>query len=289
LSPLPYPSTMADLLNLVGFANRSLLWDRGTDVYNVKWEFLQRKKASDPDIGKSEFLGRFCSHFKEPPDFTHFNQRRHQTLTGLGAICVAMPTSSRLVIGLGLPHPTQSGFLLDRLTGCPYLPGSSVKGILRVAARLVASGDLEGDQTFWSLHLIEIFGPDVTNAGAARGAAEFYDALPVKWPRLEVDVLTPHYQDYYQDGKVPGDWDDPVPVPFLTVEPGTYFRFYFRAGEDARSEAARKLADLLNTALKWLGIGGKRSAGYGVLEFEASAMEVGKEGSDRRGKPLDGD
>ena len=66
----------------------------------------------------------------------------------------------------------------EKATGIPYLPGSSVKGVLRDAAR--AKGPPE-----WTKPKEEaIFGPDTNNADAHAGAAYFGDAklllLPVR-------------------------------------------------------------------------------------------------------------
>ncbi|HWO99019.1 MAG TPA: RAMP superfamily CRISPR-associated protein [Methylococcus sp.] len=42
--------------------------------------------------------------------------------------------------GLGNEHPLENGFAFLNPYGLPYLPGSGVKGILRQAARELASG-----------------------------------------------------------------------------------------------------------------------------------------------------
>ncbi len=256
---LPYPREIAKLLSLGGTGNRSLLWDRGMHTEEEKVAFLKR----------------FCQDFKAPKDFKNILDRRHQTLTALGARPIRAVTASRLVIGLGLPHSVENGFLFDRLTGCPYLPGSSVKGMLRAAAGLVAQGELEGSKAFWVEHREDLFGPgSATEAAAAKGQVAFYDAFPERWPELEVDVLTPHYKEYYENEDLaPADWYDPVPVPFLVVKTGQPFRFYFHPGPEAA--AAKEIEALLKTALDWLGIGGKKSAGYGTFEVreEATASE----------------
>jgi CRISPR-associated protein Cmr6 len=267
MSRLPFPTTTAALLRLQGGTNRSLLWDRGVDVYDSAWKIAEKKKRDEPERGKIDFLKRFHSAFVEPVDFAAFTARRSATLQHDGARQIVLDTCDRLVIGLGLPHPFETGFLFDRLTGCPYLPGSSVKGLVRSAAQLTVLGDLEpceGSQQFWSEHLDQLLGPRIAGgSGGARGQAAFYDAFPEAWPKLEIDIMTPHYGDYYQEKRLPGDWDDPVPIPFLTVAPGTRFRFWFRLAVACPAEAAEHIEALLSTALDWLGIGAKKAAGYG--------------------------
>lgn len=52
----------------------------------------------------------------------------------MGVECVKMfsgVTSSRLLIGSGEKTRLETGIMLDRFTGVPYLPGSSVKGVCR--------------------------------------------------------------------------------------------------------------------------------------------------------------
>jgi CRISPR-associated protein Cmr4 len=81
-------------------------------------------------------------------------------------------------VGIGLDAinlPT----VRERWTGYPFLPGSSVKGVLReVAERLEASKELTQQQVFGA------FGPPTEHAGDARGGLVFSDAsllaLPVR-------------------------------------------------------------------------------------------------------------
>ena len=51
--------------------------------------------------------------------------------------------------GLGNEHPLENGFAFLNPYGLPYLPGSGVKGVLRQAARELASGQW-GEARGWS-------------------------------------------------------------------------------------------------------------------------------------------
>ena len=197
---------------------------------------------------------------------------------------IALYSQTRLVIGLGLPHPTETALLLDRLTGSPYLPGSSVKGLLRETARLVGAGELDtGDSTdaeFWAEHFDRLFGPLLGGeATPAKGELVVYDAFPDEWPALEIDVLTPHFGDYYGDTgepptEVPADWHDPVPVAFLTVKAGAKVSFWLGHRDAAAREAELERAKrLLLCGLDWLGIGGKTSSGYGLFGPQMPQLE----------------
>ena len=273
IKELPFPPLMGMLLAtgepgrppvyLPG--NRSLLFDKGLRWNSQTWTL----GAGD----KENFLREFSVAFREDgaSHFASFLERREAALSSLGVEPIPFTSQTRLVVGLGLPSPLETGFLLDRLTGCPYLPGSSVKGLLRAAARLVRQGELAGEKSFWDIHFERIFGPEITPGATPKtGSAIFYDALPARWPKLEVDVLTPHYGKYYREGVVPGDWDNPVPVPFLAVAAGTTFRFSIQAA----SPDFKSLKQLLGIAFDWLGIGAKKSAGYGTFGAEVTVAEA---------------
>jgi CRISPR-associated protein Cmr6 len=238
---------------------------------------------------KKKFLDKICAFDGGKDDFAGLVGRRKAVLASpeVKAVCHPVTSTSRLVCGMGLPHPVETSILLDRLTGAPYLPGSSVKGMLRGAAKLAAAGEFPTDfvspqdASFWKGNLDLIFGPAVEKtSGPAKGEMVFYDALPEKWPVLELDVLTPHYAEYYSDKEgrnPPADWYNPTPVYFLAVKAGTSFLFWYRslAGDpQKRTQDEDAIARLLPVALDWLGIGGKKSSGYGW--FSADQEDVSK-------------
>ncbi len=58
------------------------------------------------------------------------------------------------------------------------------------------------------------------------------DGLPTTFPQLDLDIMNPHYGDYYQKKKdnkgnpiPPADYLNPVPVTFLAVATGQRFSF----------------------------------------------------------------
>jgi CRISPR-associated protein Cmr6 len=117
-------------------------------------------------------------------------------------------------------------------------------------------------------------------AGALSGLVTFHDALYVPGSAAgdrpyAPDVLTVHQKRYYDStGRTwPSDYDDPNPIAFLTVRPGTRMLLALSGPPDWTA-----LADqLLRDALEQWGVGGKTSAGYGRL------VQV-----DRREGPLTG-
>jgi CRISPR type III-B/RAMP module RAMP protein Cmr6 len=264
VSGSPLPLRLAELLPAPSPGNPSLFFDRGMNRYDETqgWRI--------PAGQKEEFLQAFARAFngRDKSEYGKFLDRRSEVLKHLKAGSFDRIAQTRLVIGLGLPNPLETGFLFDRLTGCPYLPGSSVKGLLRATARFVRDGEIEAEEELRAIDVERIFGPEIEPGKTARtGEAIFYDAFPIDWPALEVDVLTPHYKTYYGDKtgrEVPADWDNPNPVAFLTVGAGTAFRFQIRA----KKKDLEDLEKLLDLGLDWLGIGAKKSAGHGVFGKE---------------------
>jgi len=164
-------------------------------------------------------------------------------------------TQWRFVTGLGREHPAENGFAWHHTLGTPYLPGSSIKGMMRAWAKQWANvGDTVTDR---------IFGPD--RAGCV-GSVIFYDALPIGPVQLEVDVMTPHYAPWYGNGETPGDWYDPIPIPFLVVAPEQTFQFIVaprKSDENQANDDVSTVRDWLKEALEWIGAGAKTAVGYG--------------------------
>jgi CRISPR type III-B/RAMP module RAMP protein Cmr6 len=260
---LPLPETLNRLV--ATSASLSLRFERGYDGYGERW--LHRHAQAGQKDGKTAFLeafvGRFNGDTGEKALHGEMIARRTKALEPLPA--ERRTNTSPIVAGIGRWNPVEVGFTFDRFCGVPFLPGSTVKGLLHAAADLVAAGELDGDRSFWTSQTVSrIFGEQEQS-----GAFAFYDAYPERWPRLEIDVMTPHHSHYYDHSQdVAADWDEPIPVHFLRVEAGTPFLFWF--GERTRGtgkEGDREtIAALLTTALDWLGVGAKTSSGYGWFE-----------------------
>ena len=92
-------------------------------------------------------------------------------------------TKSPFLTGMGLSHPIENGFLWHHTLGVPYLPASSIKGMMRAWMR----DWREEDRDF----VVRLFGSDDANAQSA-GSIIVFDALPVVTPELALEVITPH-------------------------------------------------------------------------------------------------
>ncbi len=285
---LPLPRPQAELL-LRSAPNLSLRFDHGYEGYerdrDGHWQHRAANKNRGIVEGRTAFLRAFVQQFNDPQSYGDFLARREAALAG--ACRTRATSSSPLLVGLGRWNPTGIGFTLDRFTGCPYIPGSSVKGVLRAAARLVAAGEIETKEVpFWIEHAPRIFGrgpapaegrehSDALENEDEAGNVCFYDAYPSSWPKIELDVLTPHQGDYYQSGDAvthpPADWNDPKPVHFLRVAANQEITFWFsgRKSTVLPEIDAQHLTALLRLALDWVGLGAKTSSGYGWFEPDA--------------------
>jgi CRISPR-associated protein Cmr6 len=194
--------------------------------------------------------------------------------------------SWRLVIGLGASHPQETSMTLHHIYGIPYIPGSAIKGVTRhwailkfadnnrkdnekfedaikrIAGALENGNDLniEVDKITFK-DLIEIFGTQ-----KQQGKVIFFDAYPVGEIKLKIDIMNPHYPEYYSKGQPPADWQNPVPIKFLTIE-NTKFSFYLtsKTEDDPNKNLLNIAKKLLLEALKDYGIGAKTSLGYGIF------------------------
>lgn len=165
-------------------------------------------------------------------------------------------TAGRLVIGIGQDHPVENGFLWHPTLGVPYIPGSSIKGMLR---NWVLGWEGRDDKTAWF----------EGTEGKGVGELIFLDALPLAIPKLMADVITPHYTPYYRDPEhtPPADWHSPTPTPFLTVAAGVRFavRVLKRRSNPKDTAELGPLLQALGDAFDTLGIGAKTAAGCGRL------------------------
>lgn len=181
----------------------------------------------------------------------------------------------RLACGTGIPNPVGNGFDFDPIIGVPIINGTAIKGLCRHSAKISGCDESE---------LTRLFGPETIETGQtvpSTGVILFFDALPVIWPKLSVDIINCHHSSYYtrmgkNEQKNESDWpretEKPVPVFFLTVDSKT--EFIFRISTRNRSQKDRekelkdreKAFDFLSLGLEYFGIGAKTSVGYGVFD-----------------------
>lgn len=179
-------------------------------------------------------------------------------------------SSSPFITGLGSGHPTETGMILDRNTGLPYIPASSIKGVLRLACaiNLAKNKYSDGNVSDDDETLVRYFGSE-SDKNPKRGQLIILDAYPESVPSLKVDIMNPHFSEYYSgENKQPVETGTPKPIKFLTVEEGVPFVFrcaFMPLGNKIFSdeEIQKDVDEMFDTAFETVGFGGKTAIGYG--------------------------
>ena len=296
-----------------------LLWSTSDIDYAVRGQ--QREEREIKVENKTSALQQACkltNHDKATMRALATRQN-HTAQTTPDVLTLDAIATAPFTTGLGNEHPLENGFAFLNPYGLPYLPGSGIKGVLRQAARELASGDW-GDPQGWSaekIHLLERNGPPAielsvidafcgreTEGGDSdhvRGALSVWDALPqIPGDSLSVDIMTPHQSHYYQQRKdpksgnstSPHDSGAPNPISFLTLPPGTGFAFHVACDAAHLERLAPDLAHgqrwqtLLTAAFEhafaWLGFGAKTAVGYGAMESNAQRQRKQEEAAQRK-------
>jgi CRISPR-associated protein Cmr6 len=234
--------------------------------------------------------------------FAAWNLRWSQTVKSASSLTMELATEWRLVAGLGRKGAAEVGFTFHPY-GFPILPGSSLKGLARFTGLAALSektglklsalenllscsqpGGEASAKKAWLEGLrksIRGFDADtqelcedfiaVFGIQDCAGGAIFFDAIPAKPPVLELDIMNPHYKDYYGGKTPPTNWQKLTPIFFLTVKPQTKFRFAIgwhtpTGGQDSPDRRRLERAmNWLKDGLLYFGAGAKTSAGYGYF------------------------
>lgn len=176
-----------------------------------------------------------------------------------------------LMIGTGYTHGSgieganddiNVGFSLDYVSGQPYIPSSSVKGVLRSAFKHedFIKGILGKDNLDVSKLEKNIFGD---KADKTEGEDQFFDAVIRYSDRndkriLGDDYITPHNNII----------KNPIPILMMKVLPDVVFEFRFKLSDIEIGEITITAEDkkyLFTKILSVLGVGAKTNVGYGNL------------------------
>ncbi len=198
-------------------------------------------------------------------------RRQRKLAENMGGETLHLKNSTRFITGMGREHPLENGITWLHTLGVPYLPGSGLKGMLRAWYR-ETHGEFKGK---WheDVHTETLFGSQ-TNGG---GRFVLLDMLPTKPIKLVVDVMTPHYGDYYQHGDTPGDWQSPGPVHFLAVDAEQSWQLAILpapTGCKPHNEDLKNIRQQLLEAFYWLGAGAKTAVGYGRFQRDRESENV---------------
>lgn len=241
--------------------NKYLNYD-GEDKALVKLNF-EGKKFDDWKFN-SEEIQRVSSKLADSAE----------KISPLKPVIMRMTTDWRVAMGLGTSSVLENALSFHHVYGFPYIPGQSFKGAIRSFVINMYFG--KESEALQDLLFCTLFGSDDKGVtGERAGELIFFDVYPCTPPKIEKDILNPHYTPYYRDGshsKPPGDYYSPIPVEFLTVKATTY-NFIVALPKDGDKEFSnekwgsttkRKLVtEWIEKALSIFGIGAKTAVGYG--------------------------
>lgn len=162
-------------------------------------------------------------------------------------------------LGMGCADVFETHVQLHSVFGVPFISGETLKGLTSAyAARLLDERNLSEEQVKW------LFGTrSESGTPGTAGNLQFHDAwwIPEDNSRpLTLEIDTPHHREYYQkEGGTPvTDYDDPNPVTHLAVKGS----FLLAISGDVF--AAGLTVKIAAKALATMGVGGRKSAGYGL-------------------------
>jgi CRISPR-associated protein Cmr6 len=242
-----------DFSGIPTIGNAGLWYDKFCNQWEPGWK---RGLGSE---GKVEWIKAFSGKaIGDPKLLEEAIERRMMLLERCGGLAVPFKTQGPMVSGLGRSHPVENGFAWHHILGVPYLPGSSIKGMVRSYATCW----LDGPEKVEEADLMRIFGPRKNSIQV--GSVIFTDALPILPVKLKAEVMTPHYAPYYAGSdEAPGDWHKPIPIPFLAVDEGQEFLFGVLPRTPADKADCNRASKWLCKALDVMGAGAKTSSGYG--------------------------
>jgi CRISPR-associated protein Cmr6 len=329
-----------DLINYLYLGNQHKLDNSKYDNISLAFQKLIKLEIVKDTKNKKYFLDSINKSPKFIENFKKRIQNQVENLEKLGYENIfkneegkCLKTASRLVVGLGAGHVLETSLTLHHIFGIPYIPASALKGVVRmvsfwgIAENLNKKSDNEIEKLQEHLYDDEISGSDseeilkhklLFGTQNFKGLLVFLDAYPEIQDNknnqnnntnqkdegiFELDVMTPHYQGYYTKNQVPGDWENPNPIIFLTVKKGITFCFNvlfdkYRAEEILRDdEFPKKVKEIIKEWIdnlsklsvgaeetlrddefpknvkKWLeaaltkfGIGAKTRLGYGIFD-----------------------
>ncbi|HBT96739.1 MAG TPA: type III-B CRISPR module RAMP protein Cmr6 [Desulfobulbaceae bacterium] len=286
----PIPKYQETLLENTGKSNFSLYFSRMTEWHDTG------EKDKDVIVRLGDKANLMLSHTKPTLDAIHDNQVGIlESLAVQGGIVWEFRArlSSPYASGLGSGHPTETGMILDRNSGLPYIPASAIKGVLRLACALEIAvteastvqqarnkrGEIIDDQ--WEIDdqhpfLRRYFGDtDTGKKDSVRGQLIFLDAFPATIPTIKTDIMNPHFGKYYANEQGPLETENPIPVKFLAVAEKAEFVFrcfvsplpcrdtqypVTRPFDQTDENAVEKM---FTRAFGELGFGAKTAVGYG--------------------------
>ncbi len=173
-----------------------------------------------------------------------------------------------LMIGIGYMHDVKCddaikcGFSFDYVTGYPYLPGSSIKGILR---SYFPANNTDEKEINKKIYIETILGKENIDVESLRdnifnNGDVFLDVFPGQGSvLLDEDYITPHNK---------GKFKNPVPIKLLKVRPNKKFDFCFLLNDYCDKDGGKIVSkedklNLFRQIVLDMGVGAKINVGFG--------------------------
>ncbi len=219
------------------------------------------------------------------------NKHTAEELCGKNMQTMNFKPDWRMVVGLGTESIYETSMTLHHVYGIPYMPASSIKGVVRswIINEVFGSENLHFAEGYAieNKEFCDVFGcpkklniknpdrsfksyysqTDGEKKGTRIGNIIFFDAFPLEIPTIEPDIMNEHYPDYYGKKQPPTDSQNPIPILFLTVK-DTSFQFVLGTRNGELSNyiiGGRTISEWLKEALEEHGIGAKTAVGYGQM------------------------
>ena len=238
------PSDTKDLINQNSISNFSLRYQHFLNYQDAgKVKFL----VDAMGLGGSQ-AAIIPLRDRQTNQLNYFQKAYH-------VFCEFYEVNWRMVIGLGGEHVQETSMTLDHVYGIPYIPGSAFKGVVR---SWVVQENFSNDE---ELALQDANFRTVFGNQKSAGEVQFLSAYPTDNVTLSLDIMNPHFPDYYTGPKLPTDTQDPRPINFLTVAQAP-FRFIFLSKDQSLINLVEGWVD---DALKKKGLGSKTAVGYGYF------------------------
>jgi len=214
---------------------------------------------------KTDHIHRICAIPPGPFYQNAYQRWKQATANELRFKQLVLALEQRLFIGLTGGGRLETGCAISHSYGMPYIPGSSVKGVVRAHVSQSPFGNEHPEV------MAELFGaaadPEQSHPEGLSGLVVFHDAW---WVPNSADkpfaeeIVTSHHLDYYgQEGRVDAsDCDSPIPNAQIAVQ-GSFL--FVLEGEPAWRDLAAKM---LLAAMSKRGIGAKTRTGYGLFDPE---------------------
>ncbi len=254
-------------------AHAGLWFERFFNRYDEDYQ-LDKNNDKETKTDKQRWIESVGKHCGNADTLKQAALQQLRLIDSLAGSALVFETDYHFVTGLGSSHPIENGFLWHPTLAVPYLSGSSVKGMLRHWLEHWQEQDKES--------LRKNFGStskDPENNEQQVGECIFFDALPIEPVELGMDIMTPHYSPWYQNGhdkpkeNPPADWYEPVPIPFLVVKKAK-FLFTLASRNSEKQEEISKMAEYLTEALSYLGAGAKTALGYGQMTEDSTMLDA---------------